>query len=101
MQVNNSSGNIYFEGKLHPDGRYAFESFSGEITVLIPADSGFNLTARTTSGSINTEFPIQLAPGSSLGGVRNLRGTVGNGGPDIITVGFSGGIFLKKTPRTN
>jgi DUF4097 and DUF4098 domain-containing protein YvlB len=100
VQVNNSSGNIYFEGKLYQDGRYAFESFSGEITVLIPADTGFNLTARTTSGSINTEFPIQLAPGSSLGGVRNLRGTVGNGGPDIITVGFSGSIFLKKAPRT-
>jgi DUF4097 and DUF4098 domain-containing protein YvlB len=101
VQVNNASGNIYFEGKLYQDGRYSFESFSGEITVLIPADSGFNLTARTHSGSINTEFPVQLAPGSSLGGVRNLRGVVGNGGPEIITVGFSGSIFLKKAPRTN
>lgn len=93
-----NSGNVTFQGRIYGDGRYSFESFSGEVTVLIPSGTGFNLTARTYSGTINTEFPIQLAPGSTFGGARNLRGTAGDGGAELITASFSGSIFLKKAP---
>ncbi|MCW5971486.1 MAG: DUF4097 family beta strand repeat protein [Blastocatellales bacterium] len=91
-----TSGNISFQGRLQDDGRYHFESFSGEIVAVLPGDSGFNLTAKTYNGTINTEFPIQLAPGANLGDVRTLRGAAGTGGAELITTGYSGSIVLKK-----
>lgn len=101
IQAKTTSGSVSFQGRLQADGRYHFESFSGEIIVILPAESTFNLTARTYNGSINTEFPIQLAPGSSLGGGRNLRGTAGAGGAELITTGYSGSILLKKATAGN
>jgi len=91
------SGGVRFQGKLHDDGRYEFQSFSGEIVLTLPAESNFNLTAKTSTGVIDTDFPIRLigsfgGPGSQ----RRLEGTHGNGGAQISATGFSGSIRLKK-----
>jgi len=99
VKTKTTSGVVGFQGRIYDDGRYAFESFSGEITVLVPSESGFNLTARTYSGAINTEFPIQLLPGS-FGGEHQVRGTAGKGGAEIIVAGFSGRIQIKKATGT-
>ena len=98
VKTKSTSGGVGFQGTIYDDGRYAFESFSGEIIVLVPVGSGFNLTARTYSGAINTEFPIQLLPG--VAGERLIRGTAGKGGAEIIASGFSGRIEIKKATAT-
>jgi DUF4097 and DUF4098 domain-containing protein YvlB len=88
------SGDVRFTGKLHADGLYTFESFSSNVILFVPATSEFRLTARSRSGSVSTEFPLQL---SSLGGERGLViGKVGNGGADIHASTFSGSVYLKK-----
>ncbi len=93
-----TSGSVAFEGRVSPSGRYALETFSGRVLVIIPADSQFNLTARTFNGSINTEFPIQIEPGS-IGAERQIRGTAGKGGGEIIATSFNGRIEILK-PKT-
>jgi DUF4097 and DUF4098 domain-containing protein YvlB len=90
------SGNVRFVGKLYDDGRYEFESFSGNIELILPADSNFRITARTFSGSINTEFPVQLAPQITP---RALSGTVGKGGAEVRASTFSGNIFIRKSVK--
>lgn len=95
VQARSTNGSISFDGQISPDGRYAFESFAGSISLVIPGDSQFNLTATSHNGSINTEFPIRVE-GGNLGTDRPLRGAAGEGGAEIIATGFNGRIEIKK-----
>lgn len=91
----NTSGQTTFDGAVYADGRYTFESLSGQITLRVPAQSGFSLMAKTYSGSINTQFPLQLTPGQVIG-ERQVRGTFGNGGAEIVVTSYQGPIQIIK-----
>jgi predicted DNA-binding protein with PD1-like motif len=55
------SGNLTMTGPLAPAGRYGFNSFSGDVTLAMPANSSFKLVARVSQdGEIITEFPLTL-----------------------------------------
>lgn len=57
------SGNVSLTGALAAGGRYGFNSFSGDITVAMPADSSFRLNAKISQeGDIITDFPLTLTP---------------------------------------
>ena len=91
------SGDVRFAGRLHDDGRYELVSFSSQVLLLVPPDSNFNLTATSHSGSINTEFPLRISPGSSYGGgAGSVSGTVGKGGAQVRAASFSGSVIIKK-----
>lgn len=90
------SGDVRFTGRLHDDGRYEFVSFSSRVLLFVPPDSNFNLTATSHSGSINTEFPLRISPGSSYGGQSAVTGTVGKGGAEVRASSFSGSVIIKK-----
>jgi DUF4097 and DUF4098 domain-containing protein YvlB len=100
VQVSSHSGGVRFQGKIYDDGRYGFESFSSDVIVLLPADTSFTVNAKTFSGEIETDFPIQLTPGVSLSGrPRRLQGTHGaSSGAQLTLSGFSGSIRIKKQP---
>jgi DUF4097 and DUF4098 domain-containing protein YvlB len=91
-----TNGSVTFDGNVSREGRYSFESFAGEIVVVVPGDSQFSLVARTYNGSINTEFPVLIEPGN-MTAERQIRGAVGKGGAEIIAVGFNGRIQIKKS----
>lgn len=91
-----TSGNVQFTGTLQADGHYEFESFSGEVVLVVPPDSSFTLSAKTHSGSVNTEFPLQLS--RNIGGSL-ITGTVGKGGADVRASSFSGSVRIKKSVR--
>lgn len=91
-----TSGIVQFTGNLHPDGHYEFESFSGEVILILPPDSNFTLSAKTHSGSVNTEFPVQLS--RNIGGSL-ITGTVGKGGADVRASSFSGSVRIRKSVR--
>lgn len=91
-----TSGIVQFTGKLHQDGHYEFESFSGEVVLVLPPESNFTLSAKTHSGSVNTEFPLQLT--RTIGGSL-MTGTVGKGGADVRASSFSGSVRIKKATR--
>ena len=91
-----TSGSVQFTGTLHTDGHYEFESFSGEVILILPPDSNFTLSAKTHSGSVNTEFPVQLS--RNIGGSL-ITGTVGKGGADVRASSFSGSVRIRKSVR--
>jgi DUF4097 and DUF4098 domain-containing protein YvlB len=93
--VKTTSGEVNFDSVIHQDGRYSFESLAGQIVIKIPAQSGFNLSAKTYSGSITTQFPVQVTPGGGVG-ERLMRGTVGGGGAEVNATSYSGTIFIVK-----
>lgn len=97
LRLKSLSSSVRYEGKLYADGRYEFNSFSGDVVLTLPADSEFNLTAQTFSGTINTEFPIQLTAGK-LSNRGPVQGVAGKGGAQIKAESFSGSVHLKKQP---
>ena len=87
------SGNVDYQGKINPQGRYTLKSHSGDITMTIPADSGFEFDAETFSGVIDSDFQIEVSGKVSP---RELHGVVNKGGAALRLSTFSGDIDLKK-----
>ena len=91
------SGSVSYNGTIYEDGRYGFESFSGSVTLTMPAQTNFALSATTYNGSIETDFPITIPPGTTqTNRPKRLQGTHGNGGAQIKINGFNADIKLKK-----
>jgi hypothetical protein len=95
LRLKSLSSNVRYQGSLHDDGRYEFNSFSGDVVITIPAESEFNLTAQTFSGTINTDFPIQLTSGK-LSSRGPVQGIAGKGGAQVKAESFSGSVYIKK-----
>jgi DUF4097 and DUF4098 domain-containing protein YvlB len=87
------SGNITYTGAIKEGGRYEIKAHSGDIRMVIPAGSAFDLEASTYSGDIDSDFEITVAGKISP---REVRGTVGKGGATLILKSFSGNVDLKK-----
>jgi hypothetical protein len=95
LRLKSLSSSVRYQGKLYADGRYEFNSFSGDVVVTLPPDSEFNLTAQSFSGTINTEFPIQLTAGK-LSNRGPVQGVAGKGGAQLKAESFSGSVHIKK-----
>lgn len=65
---------------------------NGNLRVSIPADSEFELAARTSSGKIVSDFQLSSVTEESK---KRLEGTVGNGGPTITLRNTNGSIELE------
>ncbi len=97
VRVSSHSGSVRFQGKVSRTGRYIFNSFSGEVIVTLPADTEFNVLAKTFSGDIETDFPVEVGVGSNLSSRnRRLQATHGKGGAQLNLTGFSASLRIKK-----
>ena|SRR5688500_6548410 len=57
------TGEICLTGPLASGGRYGFKTMSGDITLTLPSDSAFNLSAKVSqNGEIISDFPLTLLP---------------------------------------
>ncbi|HKS07631.1 MAG TPA: DUF4097 family beta strand repeat-containing protein [Gemmatimonadaceae bacterium] len=73
------------------EGRYA--AVTGSVYVTIPENANANVEARTLHGEIRTDFPIAVTgPFSS----RQLRGTIGKGGPRLVLESMMGAVRVLK-----
>jgi hypothetical protein len=95
------SGDIDFAGRLARNGRYQFQSQSGDIRV-IPADgTGFALDVETFNGDIQTDYTLrnvqQSGDGPRRGPGRTLRGTFGDNADAVLILrSFSGDVSLNR-----
>jgi hypothetical protein len=89
VQAKSTNGSVRFDGRISRTVDMYSRRFRGQFRWRFPAESEFILVATTVNGAINTEFPIRVE-GGNLGSERQLRGTAGNGGAEIIATGFSG-----------
>jgi DUF4097 and DUF4098 domain-containing protein YvlB len=89
--ASNTTGDILFDGEFARGGTYEFLSGHGAISIRIPGDSAFRLTAATTSKKIalghfwNNSF-------QSFGGGRKYVGDVGDGRASVTVTNLSGSI---------
>jgi DUF4097 and DUF4098 domain-containing protein YvlB len=87
------SGNITYAGTILAGGNYEFAVHSGDVTLKIPSNSAFDFEASTFSGSIDSDFQIQVMGKLSP---KEIHGTVNGGGARIRVKSFSGSIEIKK-----
>lgn len=95
VTARSTSGEIDFSGAVRPDGRYQFNSHSGEIRLSLPPDVGADLSVRTFSGELESDFPVTLG-GRNRTSTRTLEFTLGNGGARITAETFSGDVLLRR-----
>ncbi|HKP45911.1 MAG TPA: DUF4097 family beta strand repeat-containing protein [Pyrinomonadaceae bacterium] len=96
VYAQNLIGNIYFDGEFSRGGTYQFQSGKGEITIRIPSDSAFSLTAATPTRRI-TLGPFWNNNFKNLGDGRKYVGDVGDGRSSVTVTTFQGSItFLRK-----
>jgi len=87
------SGSIDYRGDIMSEGRYQFNSHSGDVILVLPASSSFELEAGAFSGTVKTEFPVEV-----IGEVsdKQIKGKVGKGGAYIYAKAFSGRVEIRK-----
>jgi Toastrack DUF4097 len=81
-------------GRADWDGRVAFKTVNGSVTVKVPDGLNARLDASTVNGGIETDFPITIR---GRFGHRSLRGTIGDGGRDLEIGTVNGSIRIRKS----
>ena len=95
------SGDIEYAGRLLRNGRYQFQSHSGDVRVTPEDGRGFAVEASTFSGDVRSDYALtlQTGPGNALlpsGRNRSVRGSFGDASATLTIQSFSGDIVLAK-----
>lgn len=62
VEVNTVSGSADMNGPLARGGRYDFKTMSGDVTLVLPPDASFQVSAVVAQGGeIMTDFPLNIA----------------------------------------
>jgi DUF4097 and DUF4098 domain-containing protein YvlB len=102
VRTRTTSGDISFVGQIQGDGRYEFNTHSGDIDLVLPPNVGAQLSISTFNGSIDSDFPITLRAGEHGIGAeqaKRLNFTLGQGNARIVAETFSGEVTLSSTAR--
>ena len=89
MHVRAASGDIEVQGV--PSATWDVSASSGNVRLRLPAQGGFDLDLRSSSGRIETSIPITVTGSQSR---RELHGQVRGGGPRVQVNTSSGGIVI-------
>jgi DUF4097 and DUF4098 domain-containing protein YvlB len=98
VAVGTTSGNIDYQGDCSGGGNYILTTHSGAIDVTLPATASVDLSARSTTGMVENDFPLQQKPHTSFVPQqgRSFAGTSNSGSSAVELQSFSGKIRVKK-----
>ena len=90
------SGSVEVEiRRLEGKGDMKFSSVSGSVNVRLPADLDAEVEMSSVSGSLRTDFPIQVEE-ARYGPGRKARGRVGAGARTVRLSTVSGRVSLSR-----
>ena len=98
LHATTTSGKITYEGDLVSGGDYVFSEYSGPMEIICPADSSFDLNARSVQGRVIKDPEFSLIPKhhESYGpGQSSLLGTHNSGSAILELTSFSGNIKIR------
>lgn len=98
VTVGTTSGNIDYRGDFSGGGDYILTTHSGAIDVTLPPTASVDLTARSTKGSVENDFPLTEKTHTSFVPAqgRSFAGTSNSGSSSVELQSFSGKIRVKK-----
>lgn len=91
VNLSTESGGITFAGSLG-DGENRLETRFGSVTLRLPQGSTFSFDLRTSFGKITSDFELTVSGSPSE---KQLKGTVGKGGPFLYASTENGNITLE------
>jgi len=94
LDVATINGDVLYDGTISRGAQLKFVTHNGDISLVVPEDTGATFTVRT----YNSEFQSNL-PTKTVGEVRRGRRTtyvLGNGGAEVDVESFGGTIRLRK-----
>ncbi|HEV2961385.1 MAG TPA: DUF4097 family beta strand repeat-containing protein [Candidatus Angelobacter sp.] len=96
--VGATSGDISYRGDCSGGGIYNLTTHSGTIDVALPQNASVDLTARSLTGSVENDFPLQQKPHSTFvpSTGRSLVGTSNSGSSSMELQSFNGRIRVKR-----
>jgi DUF4097 and DUF4098 domain-containing protein YvlB len=95
VEVENANGDIEIRpaNKL-PIGKMVLTGKHGDITVILPANAGFQVDATTHKGDISSDFsPLR---NEETNGSSHTTGTIGNGASKLQINADTGDIRINK-----
>jgi DUF4097 and DUF4098 domain-containing protein YvlB len=101
VHVRTSSGNIFLDSDLLPNGIYRLRNYSGSIVVLFSPHDSFDLSAVSIQGKVENEARIKRSRGTSRPlppYARSLFGTYNEGRARLELMSFLGTIEIRKRP---
>src|SRR5882724_7378238 len=98
VAVGTTSGNITYHGDCSGGGDYILTTHSGTINVILPETASVDLSARSTVGSVENDFPLKEKTHNSFTpkAGRSFAGTSNSGSSSVELQSFSGKIRVKK-----
>ena len=94
LVVQTGSGNLVAEGAMA--GAWELRTGSGNIQLRLPGQANFELDATTSSGSVVVDHPVTMTVQGNLEHAhKNVRGTVGTGGPVLTVHTGSGDVHIE------
>ncbi len=94
VSAESTSGNVYVEiTNVSGSGEMKFWSISGDVSVKAPKSLNADVEMQTISGSLRTDFPIEVHE-PRYGPGRSARGRIGNGSNNIRINSVSGRVSL-------
>ncbi len=96
--VGTTSGNITYRGDCSGGGDYSLTTHSGVIEVTLPETASFDVSARSVSGTVQNDFPLQEKSHTSFvpKAGSSFAGTSNSGSSSVELQSFSGRIRVKK-----
>ena len=85
-------------GRADWSGDMAFKTVNGSITLDLPASLNTTVEARAQTGSIHSDFPLQIRRNGYVG--SEADGTIGNGGRHLELDVLNGSIRLQRASGT-
>jgi DUF4097 and DUF4098 domain-containing protein YvlB len=100
VRANTTTGDIVYQGNFAPGGRYVMTNYSGNIEILCPPSTSFELNAKTVRGRLENAFPMVTNHrlSSALGRGNSLFGTISTGKATLEVKSFSGTIQIHPQP---
>ena len=80
--VATGSGDINLESAIEDGAEWVFKAGSGDVDLILPGGSRFNLSARSVLGEIQTDFGLRASGGIG----KRVDGKVGEDPASSITV---------------
>jgi DUF4097 and DUF4098 domain-containing protein YvlB len=94
VRTRTTSGDLSLRGSLKRDGSVEAETISGEVTVRMKPEAGFDYEASSFSGDLSNCFGRHAENTSSHGPGTRLRGTAGEGHGRVRVKSMSGDVAI-------
>lgn len=101
VSARSASGDVDVQiARLEGTGNMDFASASGDVRVVAPADLDGNVVLSSATGSLRTDFPLQVEKRENGPGER-ASGRLGSGARNLRISSASGDVSLLRTGGTN